>query len=243
MCATRHVASYTLHTMPVATSAEIETMALRTRLVSKLTGLSASQLQYWHTTQLQAAHRDAGARGTPRLYSWLDYQRLCAVALLGEQGLPTARIRTATELLDRLFPEWWTRSLWKYDGRVPRPASSHATHVAHRDASGAAVLVDAGGQTVLPSSDFELFEQVERVVTGLEKRGALFKLNRFDDAVRMQPGINVGLPTLLGTRLETAFIASIVNDYGSVDEAARIYRLPLFAVRRAVEFEREVAAA
>ncbi len=84
---------------------------------------------------------------------------------------------------------------------------------------------------------------VERTVEGLQQRGALFKLHRFDDAVGMQPGINVGAPTVVGTRLETAFVAAIVEDYGSVEEAAQVYRLRPSAVLRAVEFEREVAAA
>ena len=50
--------------------------ALRSRLISRLTGLTPRQLSYWHRSALIPAHAAPGALGRPRLYSWVDYLKL-----------------------------------------------------------------------------------------------------------------------------------------------------------------------
>src|SRR6266540_6024491 len=82
--------------------------ALRSRLVSKLSGFTPRQLGYWHTTRLIEAHIDAGARGFPRLYSWIDYMKLREAAKLSAAGVPTARIRRAVDYLEEAITNWYS---------------------------------------------------------------------------------------------------------------------------------------
>lgn len=221
-----------------------ETAALRSRLVSRLTGLSPSRLQYWHSTALQLAHRREGARGVPRLYSWIDYQRLCVIADLLEQGVPAGRIRAAVAYLDQMFEDWYRVALTGWFGAVDVPGAPGGRHVALREAA-RTVLADAAGQSTFRD---ELIDDganavAEAVTTSLDNlvtRGPLFKLSAFGDAVRMNPDINVGLPTLRGTRLETAFIAGLV-ELSSVAVVSKLYQIEPQLVARGCEFEQEAA--
>ena len=219
---------------------EYHRAALRSRLVSRLTGLSSAQLQYWHKTSLQTASTRAGMRGTPRLYSWVDYQRLRVIAKLVEAGVPTLRIRRAVDYLDQIEPAWHRLSLERYKGAVPPRTGAGLVHVAANFAT-AAVLADAAGQTVYRLScadddDAALESAVRCVLAEMKQEGPLFKLNRFDDVVQMRPEVNVGLPTLRGSRLETAFVARLAK-LSSFDEVAALYGLEANVVARAVEFE------
>ena len=56
----------------------------------------------------------------------------------------------------------------------------------------------------------------------------------------MSPTINLAQPSILGTALETRFVAEMAYDIGS-DEVAVTYRLSRKAVRRAIHFEEAVA--
>ncbi|MGD9933327.1 MAG: MerR family transcriptional regulator [Dehalococcoidia bacterium] len=213
--------------------------ALRSTLVAKLTGLTRAQLQYWHEEGVQIAEVRPGSRGTPRLYSWRDYQRLRVIAKLLRLGVPFAKVRAAVEYMDATVPDWFTRSLLRYDGSVPAISGSGGRHVGVRLAD-FVVLADAAGQVSYrdqldkKSSDMDCM--VAGILGEMAAEGPLFLLNRFDDAIRMQPEINVGLPTLLGTRLESSFIAGLVA-MSSEAEVARMYRLEASLVHRAVEFE------
>ena len=222
-----------------------ETAALRSRLVANLTGLPRSRLQNWHATLLQPAHRRAGARGTPRLYSWIDYQRLCVVASLVSRGVPVGRIRVALTYLDDLFPDWHQLSLEAWAGGVSVPGASSSTHVALKHEF-ADVLADAAGQMTYRSTlafewDDASSDALADGLVELRELGSLYRLHSFGDSVVMNPDINVGLPTLVGSRLETAFLFGLV-ELSSVDEVAGLYRLPSGEVRRACAFELEAAA-
>jgi hypothetical protein len=179
-------------------------------------------------------------RGTPRLYSWVDYQRLRVIAKLVEAGVPTPRIRRAVAYLDQIDPEWYRLSLEKYEGAIPPRTGSGVVHVA-ANFGDVAVLADAAGQTVYriasPEQDDLALESTVRCALGqMKEEGPLFKLNRFDDAVQMRPEVNVGLPTLIGSRLETAFIARLAK-LSSIQEVAGLYDLDAVVVSRALEFE------
>jgi DNA-binding transcriptional MerR regulator len=223
-----------------------QTAALRSRLVSNLTGLSVARLQYWHTTVLQVAHRRAGARGTPRLYSWIDYQRLCIIAGLLADGVTTERIRIAVAYLDDLFPEWYKLSLEPWEGKVPVPGSPGQRHVAIRQRL-VDVLADAAGQLSFRKqlqeswSVDELAESLATGLGGLSAKGPLYQLGRFADVVVMNPAVNVGLPTLRGSRLETSFLHGLV-ELSNVQAIAKLYHLDEAQLRRAEAFEREAAA-
>ncbi len=217
-------------------------MALRSRLVSHLTGLSASQLQRWHATSLQEAHREAGQRGVPRLYSWVDYRRLCVISSLLEQDVPTKRIRVAIAFLDELFPGWHNLGVTRTDARIPNTRST--IHVLVQ-APGVDAIADGAGQLTMSQLERELElaqEPLRQSVSNLVDCGPLFRLSRYSDAVTMDPHLNVGLPTVKGTRLETAFIAGMVADYcGSVERVAKIYRIAPAVIGRALEFQEAAA--
>lgn len=211
--------------------------SLRSKLVSKLTGLSVRTLQNWHSTDLQTATREPGKRGTPRYYSWVDYQRLCVVSSLREQGVPTQRIRTAIPMLDDLFPGWWELSLQAYDGRVP--GSQARTHiVVKQDAD---IVVDVpGGQTTfrdrMGDDAGDVRECVAASLRDLEQKGPLFRKAAFSDAVTMNPEINAAQPTIIHTNLETYFVSELVREF-SVGYVEENYRLDRARILRAVDFE------
>ncbi|MYI86655.1 MAG: MerR family transcriptional regulator, partial [Dehalococcoidia bacterium] len=174
--------------------------SLRSKLVAKLTGLSVRTLQSWHSTDLQSATREPGSRGTPRYYSWVDYQRLCVVSSLREQDVPTRRIRQAIPNLDRLFPGWWEMSLHAYRGRVT--GSQSKIHVTLRDSFDTLVDVPGGQMTFRDL----MGDEAEGVRAGLaeslswlEEKGALFRQASFRDSITMDPELNVAQPTVINT--------------------------------------------
>src|ERR1700682_5902305 len=112
--------------------------ALRSRLVSKLTGLTKPQLQYWHGTELLPAHERRGARGHPRLYSWVDYMKLREAAKLLQAGVSPKVIRRTVPILEQLDAEWYMLALESY-------APKHRHIVAHLR-NGLALLADTSGQ-------------------------------------------------------------------------------------------------
>ncbi|MXY87280.1 MAG: MerR family transcriptional regulator [Dehalococcoidia bacterium] len=215
--------------------------SLRSKLVAKLTGLSLRTLQSWHSTDLQMATREPGSRGTPRYYSWVDYQRLCVVSSLRDEGVPTRRIRQAIPNLDRLFPGWWEMSLSSYQGRVL--GSQSKVHVTVRETvrDNFGTLVDVpGGQMTFRDLMEDEADQVQaglvQSLAGLEERGPLFRKASFRDSVTMHPAINVAQPTVVNTSLETYFVSQLVKEFG-VEYVAEAYRLDRRLIARAVEFE------
>src|SRR5207245_3038138 len=79
--------------------------ALRSRLISRLTGLTPRQLSYWHRSALIPAHAAPGAPGRPRLYSWVDYLKLRDAAKLRAARAPTPASRRAGDYQEAMVPE------------------------------------------------------------------------------------------------------------------------------------------
>lgn len=212
--------------------------SLRSKLVAKLTGLSTQTLQHWHSSALQEATREPGERGTPRRYSWIDYQRLCVMASLREQGVPTSTIRRAALNLDGLFPDWWHLSLAAYEGRVP--GSQAKIHVTLRQNFDVIVDVPGGQMTFRELMGAEVDDTGEALSVALaevERKGPLFQKHTFGDAVSMTPDLNAGQPTVLGTSLETRFVEALVRT-STIKDVARLYRIDEYHLQRATEFER-----
>ena len=198
--------------------------ALRSRLVAKLTGYSKRQLQYWHGTELLEAHERPGARGYPRLYSWVDYMKLREAAKLSRARIPTKQIRKAVAFLDQVRNDWYLL-----------PLDASGKDVMAEIAWDAMMAATRAGQFVLP---------VETLVESLEairKEGPLGELSSFGDAVEMDPTVLAGNPVVRGTRIETGFIAAL-SAYEDPQHIASTYRIPLGRVERAIAFEDEVAA-
>ena len=102
------------------------------------------------------------------------------------------------------------------------------------------VLPDAAGHETF---DLALFARagedgpsVAASLSGMMLEGPLGRLYRFDDAIRMDPRVNVGLPTLRNSSLETSFITRLVR-MSSVETVAQLYQKEPALLRRAVEFE------
>lgn len=229
--------------MTVAASQETPPLSyrrgsLRSKLVSKLTGLSPQTLQHWHSSALQEATRERGERGTPRRYSWIDYQRLCVMASLREQGVPTSRIRHATSNLDGLFPGWWRLSLAAYEGSVP--GSQAKIHVTLRQNFDVIVDVPGGQMTFRELMGAEADgtgTTLSIALSEVEEKGPLFQQHVFGDSVSMTPDLNAGQPTVRGTSLETRFVAALVRT-STIKDVARLYRIDEYRLRRATAFER-----
>jgi hypothetical protein len=179
-----------------------------------------------------------------RLYSWIDYQRLCVISSLLSQGVPTQRVRVAAEYLDDVFPSWYELALTPWHGEIAVPGAAGVTHVALTQQA-FKVIADAAGQMTyreLLGDDWQdsLPEAIATSLEDVTARGSLYQLSKYRDAVEMNPQINVGLPTLCGTSLETGFLYGLVK-ISSVTEVAKLYRLNPDRVARAVEFQEDAA--
>lgn len=223
---------------PEASPLAYQRGSLRSKLVAKLTGLSAQTLQHWHASALQEATREPGQRGTPRRYSWMDYQRLCVMASLRGQGVPTPTIRRATSNLDGLFPDWWRLSLAAHEGRVP--GSQTKIHVTLRQNFDVVVDIPGDQMTFRELMGAEVDgagETLSIALSEVGEKGPLFQKHAFGDAVSMTPNLNAGQPTVRGTSLETRFVTALVQA-STIREVARLYRIDEYCLRRATEFER-----
>lgn len=214
----------------------VDVAGLRTRLIARLIGVDERRLRYWHRTVLAEATRRAGSRGVPRLYSWSDYMRLRLIASLVHDDVSTRRIRRAVALLDEQLPDWYM---------LPERASAARGHVVVRaPGDNAAFIADAGGQFLfeIPPELGADIEVAANALVDLTGPGAeLGRLREYADAVVMRPWLNIAKPTVRGTALETKFVREMAYDMGSPDEMARIYRIDVSLVRRAIEFEKAVA--
>jgi uncharacterized protein (DUF433 family) len=188
--------------------------ALRSRTVAKLAGVTLRQLGYWHSTGLIRAHAMPGYRGNPRLYSWIDYIKIRAAKKLQTQALSTRRIRSAIAYLDLL----------------PLHAFRSRVLVELPDLL---FVAEDGRQLVLPL--------VKDVLDQLMKEGPLGELREFSDQVDMDPGIMSGNPVIKGTRLETAFIAGLVQRSVTPAHIGELYLLTAEQVDRSLAFARAAA--
>jgi DNA-binding transcriptional MerR regulator len=218
--------------MPGALPSQVHIAGLRSVLVSRLTGLTAAQLQYWHRSALLEAQLRRGQRGVPRLYSWVDYLRLRIASHLAAEGISTVRIREAARFLDAQVPDWYMLPVFALSGDI-----------ATRLPGLSPLLATRAGQFALdwPQRLASVAAPAEAALQELANTGALGKLARFSDAIRMSPLVNLGQPSVRGTSLETRFIAGMAADIGARQTSA-LYRLDLSLVSRAIAFEKAVAA-
>lgn len=211
--------------------AEARLAGLKSRLVSRLTGLSMDRLSYWHRSDLLRAHLREGQRGIPRLYSWVDYLSLQVASELSIQGVPTPRIREAVRFLDTHFPQWYML-----------PVTSDRKSVVLKDSSMDSSLQVRSLQHYLiwPASFADIEYSATAALETIIQRGPLCLLSRFEPDVQMDPRVNMAQPTIRGTGLETRFIAQGTAAFGS-EAFSQTYEIPAKLVTIAERFEREVA--
>jgi uncharacterized protein (DUF433 family)/DNA-binding transcriptional MerR regulator len=194
--------------------------ALRSSVVARLVGFPPRRLRKWHEVGILQAHEDPGARGYPRLYSWVDYMKLRAALKLQERGVPTRALRHVLAKLEATVTDWYLVPLHVWGGRV----------LGEFDAA----LVDVtSDQTMLPF--------VRDMLVELRDEGPLGELREFSDIVDMDPAVVSGNPVVRGTRLETRFIAELAKRGVPVDGIARRYELTPAQVQRVIEFDELVA--
>ncbi|MDA0815843.1 MAG: hypothetical protein O2924_04675 [Chloroflexi bacterium] len=137
----------------------------------------------------------------------------------------------AVAFLDEHFPDWYLLPVHGYAGDV-------AIHADDLDSP----LVVRRRQHVLiwPDALHDVEAATEVALREIEQEGPLGRLSRFHLHVAMDPRVNLGQPTLVGTALETSFVAEAAEAYG-VESVVALYRVEPLAVRRAIEFEEAVA--
>ena len=195
--------------------------ALRSRAVSKLAGVSLRQLWYWHSTGLIEANTDPGARGYPRLYSWIDYMKLRAARKLIREGEPTRRVRAAIAFLDREIPDWYRWPLFRYEGRIL--IERHNT----------LFVAAVGQQRALPV--------LSHVLNELVVEGPLGELRSYADVVDMDPDVVAGNPVMRGTRLEAALLLGLSERGVGVPAICEAYNLESGQVMRILEFAQAIS--
>lgn len=193
--------------------------AIRSRTLSRLSGATPRQLQYWHQTGLLEASVIPGERGVPRYYSWVDYMKArAAVKLLG-QGLPNSRLRAYIEWLDKHYGNWYEMPLLAHEGRVVIDPQRSPAHTA--DESRQAVSIPI----------------IRSVLTAITDEGPLGLMSEYADAVAMDPLVKAASPVIRGTRIETYHVAELTSRGTPIEAIAEMYGLPEERVARAVEFE------
>jgi uncharacterized protein (DUF433 family) len=173
-------------------------------------------LGYWHSIRLIEAHTIPGARGVPRLYSWIDYMKVRAARKLQGQGLSTRQIRAAIAYLDEHIEGWYRYPVRGFGGRVL--LEQHAVMF----------LTDTRRQPDLPLVYSVLYELIDE--------GPLGELRGYGDVVEMNPDIVSGNPVVRGTRIEAAFLADLVKLGVDPSSVAALYSLPKATVRRTLAF-------
>ena len=194
--------------------------ALRSRVVARLVGFPVRTLQSWHEAGILEAHEDPGARGYPRLYSWVDYMKLRAAVKLQRSGLPTQRLRPILARLEASTPEWYLLPLHRFGKRV---------------------LGDYQHSLVDVFTDQAALPFVRDMLQQIADEGPLGELREFGDIVDMDPAVVSGNPVVRGTRLETRFIAELAKRGVPVAGIARRYDLTTDQVERVIDFDQRVA--
>lgn len=197
--------------------------ALRSRLVARLSGVSLRQLWLWHNSGLIRGQVLPGSPGSPRLYSWVDYQKVRAARHLRDEDVSAQRTRDAIAYLDEHIPAWYLLPLHGFAGEPimeRRRINATVTSVTQ-------LLVD--------------WSILKGVLRTLQAEGPLGELREFSEHVTMDPSILGGNPVIKGTRLETQFIAVLVERGLPVAEIAETYHLSPEQVKQALEFQRAAA--
>lgn len=212
--------------------------ALSTRVVAGLTGLDPKRLSNWRRTNLIPATALKPLPGYPSAYRWSEYRQARLAALLLEHGLHPRRLRTVLTEYCKVIPphpELPTtvasqRAIVKPTATPPQTAEQHPQGTHFDFVSAAALRGRANEQVVVPA------------LAKFEQESPLGRLRSYDGLVAIHPEIRDGFPTLAGTRIETDFLAGMVEAGESLESIASAYQLKPKQVNCAIQFERDLSA-
>ncbi len=208
--------------------------ALKSQLVSHLSGVTSRQLRYWHSTDVLAATVTPGRRGIPRLYSWIEYSKARTARKLLNMGISARRLRPNIEWLEEHVPLWYTLPLIAYSETV----------ILRPDNGDPAFTVGQVRQRVEADliESAQLASRIKDALAEMEDEGPLGVLSEYRDVVDMDPRIRAGVPIIRGTRIETELLARLAICGGCTEDLAERFDLDAYQVKRALQFETAIAA-
>lgn len=199
-------------------------------------GMTPRKVHYWLDTGLLSPAVIKGSRGTPTILSFRQMLEIRTVQHLREElRFSLGDVREAIRyVLERQFGADWTRV------RLARGV-------------GGGVVVAFGSDTVNIKTNHSVLEGVlpelsrEMMATREAWEQRAFRIPSYPEVVS-NARVQGGSPTVAGTRLETAFLASLVvadrYDQESLRSIKRQFpRLSSEAIKDALEFEGVLAAA
>lgn len=217
-------------------------------LVAALAGVTLGQLRLWRRSGVVTASALPPRRGLPSAYRWDEYRRARLAALLLRHGLKPQRLRVVLdEYLDVISPSSELPTTVA-DQRAIVKQPDGLAHTAERQMQGAAFdFVSAAPldqETIagrlaqkLPDGSASI-----EVIREYVQSWPLGTMQEFADIVDVRPEVLGGAPTLKGSRLETAALASLFKAGETVEVIAQAYQLAKSTVERVLAFERALEA-
>lgn len=191
--------------------------------------MTSRKVHYWLDTGLLTEPLSWGERGRPTLLSFHQLLEIRTVQRLRDElqfSLP--KVRRAFEwILSELFGTDWRDLRFERHGRDLGARSGDQT------------MIVPGGQGVLDLTISDLNTEVGETRAAWEQR--VFHIPGHPYVVS-NPGVLAGAPTVVGTRVETALLASFAvekeMDDDKLAQVVRLYpRLPPEGVADALRFE------
>lgn len=205
-----------------------EFMAFSSDQVSRLTGLSAWQLQHWAATDFfLPEYRDADRRYFGRIYSFRDVVGLRALAKLrNEYWISLQELRRVGAWLGERFRDPWATLTFYVVGR----------RVVFDDpVSGLRMAPGTPSQLTLPIEMVKITEETARAVKRLQRRGP----EQIGKIVRNRY-LAHNEPVLAGTRIPTAAIWDFHDAGFGVEDIQREYpTLTRRDIQAAIRYERK----
>ena len=229
---------------PTLTKSQYEQIALTegmlpTSMVARLVGVGVGQLRSWSRSGLIAPASKRNGRSGAWSYSWIDYCQARVAKRLLDRGLARARLQDRLDRLDELIEGWYTLLL-----------DDHRSHRLVRNGDGYAIAEPDPRSVAEDRASYEAVGQVDvasdaclvEVVLELQREGSLGTLCRYRDHVTINPSVQFGAPTLVGTRIQTWVIAPMVPQT-PIESIIRGYpRLSSEQIHAAAAFERSLEA-
>lgn len=127
-------------------------MAFNTATVSKITGLSLRQLDYWDTKHfIKPSLKEAAGYGSLRLYSFSDLVQLRVAKTMKDEGISLQKLRKSISYLKKHFPDVekpLSELRFVTDGRSIFVLTENKTAILNATLSGQLVMTIAVGRLI-----------------------------------------------------------------------------------------------